>query len=361
MSRSARRKVLPLAVLILLAASHPSSAADDYEIWVANQDGSTGTQVLDQDLNLIAEIPGSVEHSHIGDFTSDFSLYYSANVGEPDASTTSVDVIDATSKVIIATVSTAGRSHAVVLSEDDRFAYVNNLNDNTQVIDVASNTIVNTLDIGDGPGGVVDRPVCIGMSANSKKLYHASAANDKLIVLTLDNQTGTETAPQFSIPGIVNACGLLRSKSNRRLLVTAGKRAGDPLANMFHVVDIASDAVVFSDSSVGIDPHAIAETKNGKEIWIGNRDSGLIEIRKGGSGSYALIDLIDLADPVHGLGPGLHQMDLFGFSPDSKELFAVLRAPDALVIKIDAATRIVTDFALLGGDPHGLRVRSLSD
>ena len=116
-----------------------SGSAGAYEIWVANQDEFAGTQVLDEDLNIIATITGSNEHTHMGDFTSDFSTYYSANLGESTyeacagGGSSSVDAIDADTKAITASVCTAGRSHAVVVSEDDRFAYVNNLNDNKAI------------------------------------------------------------------------------------------------------------------------------------------------------------------------------------------------------------------------------------
>ncbi|MEE8342674.1 MAG: hypothetical protein V3R51_02630, partial [Gammaproteobacteria bacterium] len=344
-ARSCLAAVMGLAMMLAFPGS-----AGAYEVWVANQAHDTGTQVLDEDLTILATIPGTNEHTHMGDFTSDYSTYYSSNLGEAafTPGSSSVDAIDADSRTIVGTAYTAGRSHAVVVSEDDRFAYSNNLNDNTDVIDTTSNSIVNNIAIGDGPGGTFDKPVCIGMSANSKTIYHAAAVTDKLIILTVDNATGTETAAQTTIAGVVNACGLLRSKSSDRMYVIAGVRAGNPLANMFHVVDIASNTVVFSTHTTGLDPHAIAETSNGKEIWIGNRNSGTLEIRDGRSATYDVIDVIDLADPKHGLGPGLHKIDLFGFSPNNKELVGVLRAPDSMAITIDVGTRTVVNSVFLG-------------
>lgn len=343
-------------------------AQQDLEIWVANEDHFFGTQVLDGDLNFLAGdesggIPGSTEHTHIGDFTSDFSTYYSANVGEGDALTTSVDVFDADTRQIIASVPTAGRSHAVIVSPDDRWAIVNNLNDNTQLIDTSTNTVFNTIDIGDGPGGVNDRPVCVATSANSKKIYHAAAVTDKVIVITIDPETGQEVDVQKDVPDVENACGLLRSKNNKSLFVLAGRATGTGNAgeNTFHVINIRTDTRVFSVPTTGNDAHAIAETPNGKEIWIGNRDSGTIEIRNGRSPAYELIEIIDLADPKHGLGPGIHRPDLFGFSPNGKAFYSILREPDNLVIKIDVATRTVVGSRFMGGEPHGLRVRALSD
>lgn len=343
-------------------------AQNAVEIWVANEEEFFGTQILDGNLNFLVGdenggIPGTTEHTHIGDFTSDFSAYYSANVGEGDAETTSVDVIDANTRQIIASAETAGRSHAVIVSPDDRWAIVNNLNDNTQLIDTSSNTIANTINIGDGPGGVNDRPVCVATSANSKKIYHAAAVTDKVIVITIDPETGQEVAAQRDVPGVENACGLLRSKNNKALYVLAGRATGtgDAGANTFHVIDIKTDTRIFSVPTTGADAHAIAETPNGKELWIGNRDSGTIEIRNGKSPAYNLIEVIDLADPKHGLGPGIHRPDLFGFSPNGKAFYSILREPDNLVIKIDVATRTVVSSRFMGGEPHGLRVRALSD
>lgn len=357
--------ILALSGALYTAAAY---AQDEVEIWVANEEEFFGTQILDGDLNFLVGdetggIPGSTEHTHIGDFTSDFGTYYSANVGEGDAVTTSVDVIDANTRQIIASVGTAGRSHAVIVSPDDRWAIVNNLNDNTQLIDTISNAVVNTIPIGDGPGGINDRPVCVATSANSKKIYHAAALTDKVIVITIDPVTGQEVAVQKAVPEVENACGLLRSKNNKALYVLAGRATGtgNAGANTFHVIDIRTDTKIFSIGTTGDDAHAIAETPNGKEIWIGNRDSGTIEIRDGRSPDYDLIEVINLADPQHGLGPGIHKPDLFGFSPNGKAFYSILREPDNMVIKIDVATRTVVGSRFMGGEPHGLRVRALSD
>lgn len=362
MNRKQLQRIIRTGVLVTPFLLFSAGVANAYEIWIANEEHETGTQVLDDQLNLLATIEGSNEHTHMGDFTSDYSVYYSANLGESvfEPGSSSVDAIDADTRAIIATAFTAGRSHAVVVSEDDRFAYANNLNDNTQAIDTASNTIVNTIDVGDGPGGVNDRPVCIGMSANSKKIYHAAAVTDKVIVLNVDNATATEVAPQVSIPGVVNACGLLRSKDNEHMYVIAGKRSGEPLANMFHVIKIATNEIVFSDHTTGLDPHSISETSNGKEIWIGNRDESTFEIRDGRDPIYSVIDIVNLTDPKHGLptdhGPA-YRIDLFGFSPNSRELIGAIRAPYSLIIKIDVASRTVTEFVEVDGDPHGVRIR----
>lgn len=362
MNRQRLQRIIRTGVLVAPFLMFSAGVANAYEIWIANEEHETGTQVLDDQLNLLATIEGSNEHTHMGDFTSDYSVYYSANLGEStyEFGSSSVDAIDADTRTIIATVYTAGRSHAVVVAEDDRFAYANNLNDNTEAIDTASNSIVNTINVGDGPGGVNDRPVCIGMSANSKKIYHAAAVTDKVIVLNVDNATATEVAPQVSIGGVVNACGLLRSKNNEHMYVIAGKRPGNAFENMFHVIDIATNNIVFSDTTTGLDPHSISETSNGKEIWIGNRDSSTFEIRNGRDPIYEVIEIMDLADPKHGLPTdhGLpYRIDLFGFSPNSRELIAAVRAPYSLIIKIDVASRTVTDFVEVPGDPHGVRIR----
>ncbi len=359
-------------VLGVLGALHTTAAyaENGVEIWVANEEEFFGTQILDGDLNFLAGdetggIAGSTEHTHIGDFTSDFGTYYSANVGEGDAVTTSVDVFDADTRTIIASVETAGRSHAVIVSPDDRWAIVNNLNNNTQLIDTSSNEIVNTIPVvGESPPGTNHRPVCVATSANSKKIYHAAAVTDKVIVITIDPETGQEVAPQKEIDGIENACGLLRSKNNKVLYVLAGRATGtgNAGANQFHVINIKTDERIGDPiPTTGADAHAIAELNNGKEIWIGNRDSGTIEIRNGKSPTYDLIEIIDLADPKHELGPGIHKPDLFGFSPNGKAFYSILREPDNSVIKIDVATRTVVGSRFMGGEPHGLRVRALSD
>ena len=152
----------------------------------------------------------------------------------------------------------------------------------------------------------------------------------------------------------------LAARKDEAPVVEKGE-TGNAGANTFHVIDIRTDTKIFSIGTTGDDAHAIAETPNGKEIWIGNRDSGTIEIRDGRSPDYDLIEVINLADPQHGLGPGIHKPDLFGFSPNGKAFYSILREPDNMVIKIDVATRTVVGSRFMGGEPHGLRVRALSD
>ena len=66
-----------------------------------------------------------------------------------------VHVIDVANATMIATVIVGSGAHGVVVSNDGRFAFVTNLNDDTvSVIDIASKSVVSTIPVGDSPNGI---------------------------------------------------------------------------------------------------------------------------------------------------------------------------------------------------------------
>ncbi|MEK7253763.1 MAG: YncE family protein [Bacteroidota bacterium] len=66
-----------------------------------------------------------------------------------------VYVLDVANAAVTATVAVRSGAHGVVVSNDGRFAFVTNLNDDSvSVIDVASKAVVATVPVGDSPNGI---------------------------------------------------------------------------------------------------------------------------------------------------------------------------------------------------------------
>ncbi len=66
-----------------------------------------------------------------------------------------VHFIDVENTSVSATIQVGSGAHGVVVSNDGRFAFVTNLNDDSvSVIDIASKTVVATIPVGDSPNGI---------------------------------------------------------------------------------------------------------------------------------------------------------------------------------------------------------------
>ncbi|MEP7174269.1 MAG: DUF305 domain-containing protein, partial [Aestuariivirga sp.] len=56
---------------------------------------------------------------------------------------------------VVKTLTVGAGAHGVTISKDGQFAYITNIKDNSvSVIDTASQTVVRTIPVGEGPNGI---------------------------------------------------------------------------------------------------------------------------------------------------------------------------------------------------------------
>lgn len=80
---------------------------------------------------------------------------YVANQGTKDVPSNSMTIVDIATKTVTATIETGKGAHGVVTSNDNKFAYVTNMFENTvSVIDLSRKKVVSTVNVGEVPNGI---------------------------------------------------------------------------------------------------------------------------------------------------------------------------------------------------------------
>ncbi|WP_312098643.1 YncE family protein [Niallia sp.] len=80
---------------------------------------------------------------------------YVANQGTENKPSNSVSVVDLASKTVIATIETGKGSHGVVTSSDGKRLYVTNMYEDTvSIIDTEQNKVIDTINVGEIPNGI---------------------------------------------------------------------------------------------------------------------------------------------------------------------------------------------------------------
>ena len=83
---------------------------------------------------------------------------YVANQGTEANRDSMVSVIDTTNNSVVSTIETGKGAHGVVVSDDDRRAFIANIaGDSVSVIDTATRVVIGTIKVGKGPNGITFR------------------------------------------------------------------------------------------------------------------------------------------------------------------------------------------------------------
>lgn len=371
--------LLVLAGPALFTSSTEAHDEEDVEIWVSNQgtgpaftDGKV--QILDEDLNVLETILTG-KKTHMGDFTDDGKCFYTTNVGEA-AGGNNVVKIDAKDRTIVQTFATAGAAHAVVVRTGDDEVWINNLNDNFEVAErdkcsKAKDKIVDQVDIGDGPGGAVDKPVCMGFAEDGDIMYTSATVGkfygdgtDNGDFLLVDPNKKIDRGPIKNGTDVGGRpCGMSLNQKGNRMLVTVGSFGGG--GNLVGYIDVDDNAKKaskhkFVDKTTDLeaslptgtaldDPHAIVEVKDGKnegKILLGNRKDNEV---------WVLDKDFEFVRKTGDLGGNV---DLIDIGPEGKYAYACVRGVGVAKINIKDGTHTTK---VLGGDPHGCLVRPNGD
>jgi YVTN family beta-propeller protein len=346
----------------------PAAWGAGYEIWVANQ-GLDKIQIIDGDsLKVTAEIevdgdgkPASSK-PHMVQFSPDYNYAYIANVGA-GPKTNNILVIRTADRKIIATLPSGPTTHAVTPSPDGARALATSVGSDTLFEVLVDSTkgefrLGREIPVGDGPGGVKDRPICAFFTADSKKVYVTnggdSAALDPLStgsIAVIDVASGKPTK-QFDHVG-QEACGLALSKDGGKIYINIGG-----YVNRYWAIDTKTDNVKQQGYTAGLDSHGIRLTPDGNELWLANRLSNSLVILDTATDTL-VARIADAGD----------RPDLIEFSPDGTRAFATLRGqavtktihdvsgkePGIAIYDVKERKRI--QHIPLEGDPHGIAVR----
>ena len=356
-----------LIIGMLLCGPMPAQAVS-FEIWVANQ-GLDKIQILDgESLKVTAEIDADTDGKpatskpHMVLFSPDFKYAYVANVGSAPK-TNNILVISAADRKIVATLPSGPSTHAVTPSHDGARAWATSVGSDTLIEVLADPAkgefkLGREIPVGDGPGGMKDRPICAFFTADSKKVYVTNGGDPSALdplstgsISVIDVASGKQTK-QINNVG-QEACGLALSKDGGKIYINIGG-----YVNTYYVINTKTDAVLTQGNTAGFDSHGTRITPDGKELWLANRQSNNIVILD--TATDAIIAKIDNAGD---------RPDLLEFSPDGSLAFATLRGqavtktihdvtgkePGLAVFNVKERKR--AQHIPLDGDPHGIAIR----
>ena len=145
--------------------------------------------------------------------------------------------------------------------------YIPNENENTvSVIDLASNSVMTTIDVGNRPAGVAVHP-------NGKKVYVTNRSNASVSVIDVASNTVEATIGVNFFP-----IGTAFNSDGSRLYVT------NHLSNNVSVINTTTNTVV-NTISVGANPWGIALSPNDSKIYVANQGDDNVSVLNASTGS----------------------------------------------------------------------------
>ena len=176
-----------------------------------------------------------------------------------------VSVIDTASNTIVATVNVGDGLYGVAVSPDGTLVYVTNeLDDTVSIINAADNTVLpNPVPVGDQPQGVA-------VSPDGAEVYVANSGSDNVSVIETANHTVTDTVNVEDGPQ-----GLAFTPDGLEVYV-ANKADGS-----VSVIDTTTNPPSVTDTiPLGAfdGPHGVAVTPDGSKVYVTNGFSNTVTV-----------------------------------------------------------------------------------
>ncbi|HPG24153.1 MAG: YncE family protein [Spirochaetaceae bacterium] len=287
----------------------------------------------------------------------------------PNSLDAAVAVVDlATNTVVTAIPVGNGPAAIAILPGDAKVYVVNQATDNVSVIDTASRTVVATIPVGDLPLGITALP-------NATRVYVANQNDRTVSVINASTDAVIDTIP---FPLGYTPISVTAHPDSTRVYVTAGDR--------LFTISTASNTIS-NFVQVGASPGGLAVRPGGAEVWVANRfgDNDIsvvdtatntvltdipvatlpynIAFSPDGTRAYVVTNgggTVDVVDAVArsvitsiSLWPATSGPVGVSITPDGSRVYATLSQLDRMRI-IDTATNTLLPTVILVGDaPQG--------
>lgn len=163
---------------------------DGSRLYVANGNSDSVTVLATSDLSTVATIPMPTLQPRYISFTPDSTRAYISHWSGVTASP--ITVIDVATSTVIGAVTTAAPSTRVsglAMSADGTRLYAVRIqHDSVDVIDTATNTIIDAIAVGDAPGG-------IDLHSDGRRAYVTSSTGDGVSIIDLAAGSVSQTVP----------------------------------------------------------------------------------------------------------------------------------------------------------------------
>lgn len=221
----------------------------------------------------------------------------------------------------------------VAVSADGTRAYVSNQGtDDLAIIDTATNTIVDTVATGDFPQAVV-------VNLAHTRVYVANFLSHSVTVIDPSVPAAVDTIPTSPY---TNARGMAVSPDGTRAYVsTTGASAGSP--DHVHVIDTSTNTII-DTVEVGESPGYLAVSPDGSRLYVSNFTTGDVTVVN--TTTNAEVTTVAVGNGPQGIA----------VSPDGSRVYVAVQNDDALVV-IDTATNMVDDSITVGDAPNGVAVK----
>jgi YVTN family beta-propeller protein len=225
--------------------------------------------------------------------TPDGSRVYVANFGG-----STVSVIDTATNTVIATITVGSGPGGVAVTPDGSRLYITNSgNETVSVIDTTTNTVIGSpIRVGPIPAGVAVTPGLRRVGdkdrrdeqedkAMASKVFVANNFVNTVSVIDTATNTVIATITVGSGPGGVAVTPDLRRdgdgdrRDEREDKARASKvYVANHNDNTVSVIDAATNTVIGSPITVGNDPYGVAVTPNGRRVYVTNRSSNTVSV-----------------------------------------------------------------------------------
>jgi YVTN family beta-propeller protein len=238
-----------------------------------------------------------------------------------------VDVIDTASNHVVGTIDVEEGPTDIAVSPDGRQAYVSYIqvspNGHLTVIDLASETVTGTIQVNSNVSSVI-------FSRDGTKAY--ASLSDRIAVIDVKSQTVTS---MIDLPDV------------GRVAVSPDSRRGyasSYSANQVNVLDLATNQIV-DRIPVGSEPGGAAMTPDGRQVYVANAKSGDVSVID--PASDRVVATLPVTTQPNDLAWGVQA------APDGRYAYVRL---DSEIVAIDTSTNTVAGRVTEGVFPTGMAI-----
>jgi YVTN family beta-propeller protein len=230
-----------------------------------------------------------------------------------------VSVIDVASQSIVNTIAVGNGPQGIAVNPAGTFAYaVNQLAGTVSVINTSTNTVSATITTGGTPSYAI-------VNSAGTRLYVTDQANTVTEVYVID--TGTNSVQTINAPAPVQAYGLALNPANTFLYVAIANGAG------IHIIDTSTNTIAAA-AVAGLIPTDTAYRPGATEVWVPNNGGSSVTVLAAGPPTTIMTPF----------GPYFVDFDAAGTR-------AYVSHSVGQISVIDTLTKTVLTTVAVGGDP----------
>jgi gliding motility-associated-like protein len=236
-----------------------------------------------------------------------------------------ISVIDVANNTVTETILVGQVPTGVSVSADGTKVYTTNRNDNTiNVINTATNAITHILSVGDLPIGIYS-------SLNGSKLY---VSNNGTTTIHAINTPANIVSSIINV-SIINPRGVTMSPDGNIAYVVGGY-------NFLWIINTSTDTVS-ATRTVGTSPQGICISPDGNKLYVANSGDQTVSVVS--TATNTVTATIPVGNTAHGIC----------ITPDGSKVY-VSNVYDNTISVIDTATNTVSGTVPVGNHPIGLSV-----